>query len=130
MSHAAGRAVTVAGFACGLLCFAAVGCATKPKPDSTADVARRVPGPPPPHLGYSGMAEIFSGRFLVVHDFKNPGDPPRLGVLSVENGPITYEPLDLVDPAGNRPVDLEGVCRIAHAWRRPEYLATESRRQI
>lgn len=129
MSHAAG-AVTVAALACGLLCFTAAGCAAKPKPDPRADPARRAPSPPPPRLGYSGMAEIFSGKFLVVHDFKNPGDPPRLGVLSVENGPLTYEPLDLVDPAGNRPVDLEGVSRIAHAWRRPEYLATESRRQI
>jgi hypothetical protein len=80
------------------------------------------------------MAEIFSRRFLVVHDFKNPGDPPRLGVLSVGDGPVTYEPLDLVDAAGNRPVDLEGVCHLAQvlaARQRPaEFLATESRRQI
>ena len=135
ISLAAVCPVTVAGLACVLLWFTAAGCTTKPKLTPNAAAARRVPSPPPPHLGYSGMVSITHRRFLVVHDFKNPGDPPRLGVLSVGDGPVTYEPLDLVDAAGNRPVDLEGVCRIpqegmATRQRPAEFLATESRRRI
>lgn len=90
-----------------------------------------VPAPPAsaPGVGYSGMARLGDGGFLVVHDTKAPRDGARLGLVRVAPGAApAYTPLSVGDwrDGDGRSSDLESVCALE--GRDGEALAAESGR--
>lgn len=102
--------------------------------------SQTVPSPPPvfatvpqplseplPQRGYSGMSQIDSATYLVVHDTKSNEQGPRLGILRIrkEQGPEYAEVAiqDWKHPDGQAN-DLESLCALP---KHPgEFLAAES----
>jgi hypothetical protein len=77
----------------------------------------------PRQSGYSGMARLGDGSFVVTHDFKAGQAGPRLGVIAVsETSPPSYSPVAWDGDA--LPSDLEAICPLPGLAN--EFLALES----
>jgi len=77
-------------------------------------------------VGYSGMAQLDSEAYLVVHDTKAHKEGPRLGMIRINDGVPHYEPLWIDDwkHEDGRSSDLESLCAIpGHPG---EFLAAEN----
>jgi hypothetical protein len=75
----------------------------------------------------SGIAQIGTNRFAVVHDSKvdfHPADRPRIGVLVPSPHGVTYAPFRIDWSNGNLPNDLEAIYPVP--GRTNEYLIAES----
>jgi len=77
--------------------------------------------------GYSGMAQINTESYLVVHDYKSYEEGTRFAIVKLVNGQnYSYQPLGLSNlPDGiAKPSDLESICSIPNT--NNEFLAAES----
>ncbi len=79
------------------------------------------------HLGYSGMAQINTDTYIVVHDAKSYEEGARLGIICLRKNNVPQYVQLKVDEwkhKDGQPNDLESICRLP--GRRAEFLAAES----
>jgi hypothetical protein len=72
--------------------------------------------------GFSGMVKTGKDQYLAVYDRKNKSTDERLGRITIAKEGTFHQPIAVADWKGERPNDLEGVCRLPSG----EFLAAES----
>ncbi len=101
-------------------------CATHQTGMEEAPASIAPAGSAPLANGYSGMAQLDSQKYVVVHDTKSYKDGARLGIVRLDNGVPRYEELSVDDwkDEDGRSSDLESICALP--GRPGEFLAAES----
>lgn len=72
--------------------------------------------------GFSGLVKTGKNEYLAVYDRKVKSTDARLGRITIVKEGTYYQPIEVADWKGERPNDLEGVCKLPSG----EFLAAES----